>query len=102
MKIPRREVPSLEKVEEKRTNLFFERIRTALQNGKFQTETPIVDRLLAQGFSATDIAGALVQELRKEDAARRGSPSAKRREDHTDSQPPHPRPRDRGSRQPRS
>ena len=101
MKIPRREVPSLEKVEEKRTNLFFERIRTALQNGKFQTETPIVDRLLAQGFSATDIAGALVQELRKEDAARRGSPLAKRQEDHTDSKPPHRHPRDRGSRQPR-
>jgi ATP-dependent RNA helicase DeaD len=102
MKIPRRQVPSLEQVEEKRTNLFFERIRTALQNGKFPTETPIVDRLLAQGFSATDIACALVHELRKDDALRRESPLTKRREDHKDSRPAQRRPRDRGSKQTRS
>jgi ATP-dependent RNA helicase DeaD len=66
MKIPRHQVPSLEQVEEKRTNAFFERIRTALQGDKFHEETPIVNRLLEQGFSATDIACALVYEFRKE------------------------------------
>ena len=66
MKIPRHQVPSLEQVEEKRTNAFFERIRTALQGDKFREETPIVNRLLEQGFSATDIACALVHEFRKE------------------------------------
>jgi ATP-dependent RNA helicase DeaD len=65
-KIPRHQVPSLEQVEEKRTNAFFERIRTALQGDNFHEETHIVDRLLEQGFSATDIACALVQEFRKE------------------------------------
>src|ERR1700736_5726623 len=46
MKIPRQQVPSLEEVEEKRTNAFFERIRNTLQKGEFQKETRIVDRLL--------------------------------------------------------
>jgi len=70
MKIPRQQVPSLEEVEEKRTNVFFERIRNTLQKGEFQKETRIVDRLLEQGFSSTDIACALVHQLRNEEAPR--------------------------------
>src|SRR6201998_3461928 len=62
-KIPRRQVPSLEQVEEKRTNAFFERIRTALQRDNFHEETRIVERLLEHGFSAPDIACALVHDL---------------------------------------
>jgi len=66
-KIPRHQVPSLEQVEEKRTNLFFERIRASLKQGEFREETRIVDRLLEQGYTSTDIACALVRELRKEE-----------------------------------
>ena len=65
VKIQRRRVPSLEEVEEKRTNDFFERIRTALQEGGWEGEGHLVDRLLEQGFASTDIASALIQELRK-------------------------------------
>jgi ATP-dependent RNA helicase DeaD len=67
-KIARQQVPSLDEVEEKRTNLFFERIRSALQSGTFTKESRIVDRLLEQGFSSTDIACAVIQELRGEDS----------------------------------
>jgi ATP-dependent RNA helicase DeaD len=67
-KIARQQVPSLDEVEEKRTNLFFERIRTALQKGAFEKESRIVNRLLEQGFSSTDIACAVIHELRGEDA----------------------------------
>jgi ATP-dependent RNA helicase DeaD len=70
MKIPRQQVPSLEEVEEKRTNAFFERIRKTLQKAEFQKETRIIDRLLEQGFSSTDIACALVHQLRNEGASR--------------------------------
>jgi ATP-dependent RNA helicase DeaD len=73
-KIPRHQVPSLEQVEEKRTNLFFERIRKSLKQGEFRQETRIVDRLLEQGFSSTDIACALVRELRN--AESRGADNA--------------------------
>src|SRR4029077_2443362 len=61
-KIPRHQVPSLDEVEEKRTNLFFERIRSALQSGVFQKESRIVGRLLEQGYSSTDIACAVIHE----------------------------------------
>jgi ATP-dependent RNA helicase DeaD len=73
-KIPRHQVPSLEQVEEKRTNLFFERIRKSLKQGEFRQETRIVDRLLEQGYSSTDIACALVRELRN--AESRGADNA--------------------------
>ncbi|MBV8482321.1 MAG: DEAD/DEAH box helicase, partial [Verrucomicrobia bacterium] len=73
-KIPRHQVPSLEQVEEKRTNLFFERIRESLQRGEFREESRIVDRLLEQGFSSTDIACALVRELRKDEGQRADTP----------------------------
>jgi ATP-dependent RNA helicase DeaD len=67
-KIARHQVPSLDEVEEKRTNLFFEKIRSALQSGAFEKESRIVDRLLEQGFSSTDIACAVIHQLRGEDS----------------------------------
>ncbi|HXM27332.1 MAG TPA: DEAD/DEAH box helicase [Chthoniobacterales bacterium] len=101
MKIPRQQVPSLEEVEEKRTNVFFEKIRTALQKGEFQKEARIVDRLLEQGFSSTDIACALVHELRKEEASRADDSFDKVREKRSDSRSTERAPRYRGSRQKR-
>src|SRR6266436_6873106 len=67
MKIARHQVPSADEVEEKRGNLFFEKIRAALQRGDFERESRVVDRLLEQGFSSTDIACAVIHELRKDD-----------------------------------
>jgi ATP-dependent RNA helicase DeaD len=99
MKIPRQRVPSLEEVEEKRTNVFFEKIRTALQKGDFQKETRIVDRLLEQGFSSTDIACALVHELRKEEAPRADDAFEKDREERPDFRSTERRPRYRRSKQ---
>jgi ATP-dependent RNA helicase DeaD len=96
VKIPRQQVPSLEEVEEKRTNVFFEKIRTALQKGEFQKEARIVDRLLEQGFSSTDIACALVQELRKEEASRADDSFDKVRERRSDSRLAERPPRYRG------
>jgi ATP-dependent RNA helicase DeaD len=101
MKIPRQQVPSLEEVEEKRTNVFFEKIRTALQKSEFQKEARIVDRLLEQGFSSTDIACALVHELRKEEASRADDSFDKVREKRSDSRSTERAPRYRGSRQKR-
>ena len=99
MKIPRQQVPSLEEVEEKRTNAFFERIRKTLQKGEFQKETRIVDRLLEQGFSSTDIACALVQQLRNEEAPRADQSFEKVREERADPRSGARPTRHRGSKQ---
>jgi hypothetical protein len=39
----------------------------ALQRGDFEKESRVLDRLLEQGFSSTDIACAVIHELRKDD-----------------------------------
>jgi ATP-dependent RNA helicase DeaD len=99
VKIHRQQVPSLEEVEEKRTNAFFERIRNTLQKGEFQKETRIVDRLLEQGFASTDIACALVHQLRKEEAPRADDSSEKDWGERPDFRSTERRPRYRGSKQ---
>ena len=86
MKITRHQVPSVEKVEEKRIDLFFEKIRTALQQGDFEKEARVVNRLLEQGFSSTDIASAAIHELWKD-----GVPKAEAFINRPETEKPRPR-----------
>lgn len=86
MKITRHQVPSVEKVEEKRIDLFFEKIRTALQQGDFEKEARVVNRLLEQGFSSTDIACAAIHELWKD-----GVPKAEAFINRPETEKPRPR-----------
>ncbi len=65
-KIRRERVPSLEEVEEKRANLFFEGLRETLESGKYKRQDPLIERLLDQGHSPTDIASALIHLLNPE------------------------------------
>jgi ATP-dependent RNA helicase DeaD len=60
IKIRRENVPSLDQVEEARENVFFEKLRTTLQEGKFKKQDGIIDRLMEQGYSSTDICSALL------------------------------------------
>jgi len=61
--IQRGRVPSLDEVEEARTNVFFERIRTALEAKNFKPHDRMIDRLLDQGYASTDICSALIHLL---------------------------------------
>jgi ATP-dependent RNA helicase DeaD len=60
IKIRRENVPSLDQVEEARENVFFEKLRTTLQEGKFKKQDRIIDRLMEQEYSSTDICSALL------------------------------------------
>ena len=60
LKIRRENVPSLDQVEEARENVFFEKLRGTLQEGKFKKQDRIIDRLMEQGYSSTDICSALL------------------------------------------
>jgi ATP-dependent RNA helicase DeaD len=62
-------VPSLEEVEEKRSNLFFDKLKETLEKGDFRRQDNLVDRLLEQGHSPTDIASALMHLLSPEKPA---------------------------------
>jgi ATP-dependent RNA helicase DeaD len=62
-RIRREKVPSLEEVEEKRTNQTFEMLRETLEGGEYVKRDALIDRLLDQGHSPTDIASALLHLL---------------------------------------
>ena len=61
--IKRMRVPSLDEVEERRTEALFEKLRETLDAGQYRRQDAALDRLLEAGFSPTDIASALVHLL---------------------------------------
>jgi ATP-dependent RNA helicase DeaD len=77
--IKRERIPSVEQVEGRRADLIFDNLRERLESGKFDAYQDNIDRLLEQGHTPTDIAGALVTMLR-ESSGREGSPIEEDRE----------------------
>jgi len=59
-KIRREQVPSAEAVESRRSDALFEKLRVTLEGGDFPQRTPLVERLLEQGYTPTEVAAALV------------------------------------------
>ena len=55
-------------MQEARTNVFLGRFRATLQSGKFEKQDEIIERLLEEGFTSTDIASALIHHLQNEGA----------------------------------
>ncbi len=62
-RIQRQRVPSLDEVEERRTETLFERVRETLEAGAYRRRDEAVDRWLEAGHSPTDIASALIHLL---------------------------------------
>jgi ATP-dependent RNA helicase DeaD len=60
-KIRREHVPSLAAVEDRRSDALFDRITLALEAGGFARRAPLVERLLEQGHTPTDVAAAILQ-----------------------------------------
>ncbi|MBX3748529.1 MAG: DEAD/DEAH box helicase [Opitutaceae bacterium] len=63
LNVKRGTIPSLDEVEEARTNVFFEKIRTTLDAKQFKPHDRMIDRLLDQGYASTDICSALIHLL---------------------------------------
>lgn len=62
-RIHRGRPPTVAEVEEARANVFLERIRATLTAGEFKRQDHLVERLLEEGFSSTDICSALLHLL---------------------------------------
>ncbi len=62
-RIHRGKMPTTGEVEEKRTDALLQKVRTVIGANGFAAQTPLVDRLLEEGFTSTDIASALLQML---------------------------------------
>lgn len=83
LKIRRENVPSLDQVEEARTNLFFEKLRATLDQGAFKRQERLLDRLLEQGYPSTDICAALIHLLQGGDNDAESAPTSGRSADPT-------------------
>jgi len=79
-KIQRGKPPTAGEVQDARANVFLDKVRATLQNSDFKREDHLIERLLEEGFSSTDIASALLHHLRVGD----GTPANKapREEEH--------------------
>ncbi|MDQ6939057.1 MAG: DEAD/DEAH box helicase, partial [Verrucomicrobiota bacterium] len=62
-RIRRERIPSAEEVEGKRATAFAEALRETLEKGEYKRHDELLDRLLAQDYSPTDIASALIHLL---------------------------------------
>jgi len=62
--IRRAKVPTVEEVERQRDNLFFNHLRDTLEAGAYRRYDDLVDRLLEQQYSPTDIASALIDYIK--------------------------------------
>ncbi|MDQ6809518.1 MAG: DEAD/DEAH box helicase [Verrucomicrobiota bacterium] len=62
-RIRREKIPSAEEVEGKRATAFAEALRQTLEKGEYARHDEMLDRLLSQDYSATDIASALIHLL---------------------------------------
>jgi ATP-dependent RNA helicase DeaD len=110
--IRRERIPSVEQVEGRRADLIFDALKERLENGEFESYQEHIDRLLEQGYTPTDIAGALATMLR-ESSGREGEVIQEDREPERpargeravrikDSQPGEPKPkREKSERAPR-
>ncbi|MEI6560564.1 MAG: DEAD/DEAH box helicase [Verrucomicrobiota bacterium] len=73
-KIHRARVPSASEVEEKRTSAFYDLIRDTLEGGEYKRHDELIDQLLDQGHTPTDIASALIHLAGGDNKPRTGSP----------------------------
>jgi ATP-dependent RNA helicase DeaD len=72
-RIRRAKIPSAEEVEGKRASAFAEALRDTLEKGEYKRHDVLLDTLLEQNYSPTDIASALIH-LLGEDKARTAQP----------------------------
>ena len=92
--IRRERVPAAEEVEEKRVNRFYEHLRQTLAGGTFQQYDLLIDRLLNQGYTPTDITAAAIH-LALGEKKREAEPA---REETAETAPPAPLPKAREKR----
>ena len=68
LRIRRARIPSVEEVEGLRANRLFETLKSRLETGKYDRYGHLVDRLLEQGFTPTDVASGLFTLLKEKES----------------------------------
>jgi ATP-dependent RNA helicase DeaD len=92
VRIQRGKPPTVGQVEEARAAVFIDKLRATLTSGEFKKQDHIIERLLEEGFSSTDIASALMHQLQGGDSAAAPKKVSRDREPERESQEVLPRP----------
>jgi ATP-dependent RNA helicase DeaD len=74
LKIRRESIPSLDQVEEARESVFFEKLRATLDAKQFPSRDRMIDRLLDEDYTSTDICSALIHLLQGAPAGKAPAP----------------------------
>ena len=74
-RIQRGKVPTVDEVAEARENVFLDKLRTQLTTGEYTNYEHLLERLLQEGFSSTNIASALIHQLQSGEAAKSAPPT---------------------------
>jgi len=92
-KIHRGKPPTAGEVEEARAGAVLDKLRATLQSGEFKRQDHLIERLLEEGFTSTDIASALLHQLQAGETGAaapslRDEPSRSKRFTHGTHEPP--------------
>ena len=68
MRVQRGRVPTADEVDEARENVFLDKLRATLQSGEYKKQDALIERLLEEGHTSTDIASALLHHLQSGEA----------------------------------
>ena len=68
-RIHRAQAPTRDEVEEARANAVLDKVRATLKSGEFKRQDQLIERLLEEGFSSTDIASALLHHVQGGESA---------------------------------
>ncbi|MGE3312133.1 MAG: DEAD/DEAH box helicase [Limisphaerales bacterium] len=79
VRIQRGRAPSAGEVEEARVSVFLDKLRGTLRSGDFKRQDHLVERLLEEGFTSTDIASALLHMVQETSSASSKSPAERMR-----------------------
>lgn len=80
-RVHRAKVPTADEVEEARANVFIDKLRATLTGGEFAKQDHLIERLLEEGFTSTDIASALIYFLQKGEQSKAAATAAPRRDE---------------------
>jgi ATP-dependent RNA helicase DeaD len=73
-RIHRARIPTEAEVVEARESVFIDKLRVTLKSGEFKRQDQLIERLLEEGFTSTDIASACLSQLQSGEAAPASTP----------------------------
>ena len=68
-RVQRGRVPTADEVDEARENVFLDKLRATLQSGEYKKQDALIERLLEEGHTSTDVVSALLHHLQAGEVA---------------------------------